>query len=292
MTLPPSPSCCGEGTSLWRGAGLGGSPISLLSLDIPLGSHGLFAAVGQGKTPRHHLPSSAQGHSRGSGSEHQAGAKDGGTQWIRDPGSWMGNISNRKGIPGCPGPWQQAATMRADFILGRKRNQKWREATERATLTPPDIPTQGTKAKSIHKTKAKGPKERRKVSLTHWLVCVFSASVGRGYEGTSKRTGVGLSMFLVITFYTSSRRSIMSQAGHSLVSVPPSLCSSIHPGHERKSVGLSGVCGPVSISIWVCWLHFSSLHSAPLDEIFLFVIAAGLASLRIDDGSVSIRGIV
>lgn len=197
-------------------------------------------------------------------------------------------VSNRMAL--CwPGHLQQA-TRQAKFILGCQRNQHGEKQRKALRPHPPSKPRR--QSKEHPPNQSKGAKGRRKVPLTHGFIgCLVRASVVGG-GGTSKRTGPGLSLFLVTMFCTSSRRSIMSQAGHSLVSVPPSLCPSVRPGRERKSVGLSWVCGLVSVSIQVGWLHFSCLLPAPLDEVFFFVVAAGLPALRIDDGSVCIRGII
>jgi len=114
------------------------------------------------------------------------------------------------------------------------KKRKWRETKERATLTPAQHPNQGPKAKSSHETKAKVQRKKESRSLTGWSV--FCVSTGRKDGGASKQTGPGLSLFVVITFCTSSRRSIMSQAGRSLLSVPPSLYPFICPCRAREKI--------------------------------------------------------
>lgn len=138
--------------------------------------------------------------------------------------------------PGCP---ELVLEPGADFILGcQKINPKWRETKERATSTPAQHPNRGPKAKSSHETKAKVQRKKESRSLTGWSV--FRASAGRRDGGASKQTGPGLSLFVVITFCTSSRRSIMSQAGRSPLSVLPSLCPSVClpvPGARENLLG-------------------------------------------------------
>lgn len=194
--------------------------------------------------------------------------------------------------PGCP---ELVLEPGSDFILGcQKINPKWRETKERATSTPAPHPNRGPKAKSSHETKAKVQRKKESRSLTGWSV--FRASAGRRDGGASKQTGPGLSLFVVITFCTSSRRSITSQAGRSPLSVLPSLCPSVRlsarAGRQRKSVGLSGVCGLVSVSIGVLLAPFLTLSPMPLNEILLLVVAAGLAAFCVDDGRVGVRGVI
>lgn len=126
------------------------------------------------------------------------------------------------------------------------KKPKWRETKGRATSTPAQHPNQGPKAKSSHETKAKVQRKKESRSLTGWSV--FCASAGRRDGGASKQTGPGLSLFVVITFCTSSRRSIMSQAGRSLLSVPPSLCPSVCPCWAREKIS------------WVEWGLWSGFH--------------------------------
>lgn len=143
--------------------------------------------------------------------------------------------------PGCP---ELVLEPGSDFILGcQKINPKWRETKERATSTPAPHPNRGPKAKSSHETKAKVQRKKESRSLTGWSV--FRASAGRRDGGASKQTGPGLSLFVVITFCTSSRRSIMSQAGRSPLSVLPSLCPSVRPS----------VC-PCRAPEKICWVEW------------------------------------
>lgn len=135
----------------------------------------------------------------------------------------------------------------------RKRNEK-----EKSYIDPSPTPQPRAQSKEQPRNRSKGPKEEG-TSLTHCLVCVSRERRARGWR--CKQANGAFAVRSNNVLYKFNKKHHHISAGRSLLSVPPSLRPSVHPsaraGHESKSVGLSGVCGLVSVSIGVRWLHFS-----------------------------------
>lgn len=150
----------------------------------------------------------------------------------------------QRSLPAAP---ELAPEPGADFILGCQRNQNGEKTKGKSYIDPSPTSQPRAQSKEQPRNQSKGPKEEGKVAHSLVGLC-FARAPGAGMEVQASKRGRGLSLFVVITFCTSSRRSIMSQ-GRSLSAlcpaIPLSVCPSIRPsapaGHERKSVGLSGV---------------------------------------------------
>lgn len=180
----------------------------------------------------------------------------------------------------------------ADFILGRQRNQNGEKQREELHRPQPNTPTKGPKQRAA--TKPKQKVQRKKEEVAHSRVGLWVWGVGMEVQASKRGRG---SRCRSERFVQVQEASAAPQGRWlSLLSVPPSLCPSVRPCRAPEKI------------CWVLWglwsgcrchrgtlgsiFHSLSLSLTPLDEIFLLVVAAGLAALGVDDGGVGVRSVV
>lgn len=208
--------------------------------------------------------------------------------WSHPPRGWGGDNGNTQGPELAPGS--------PELILSLDVKETKTERNKGKSYIDPS-PTPQPRARSKEQPQNQSEKvQRKKEEVAHSRVGLWVRGVGMEVQASKRGRGSRCrsERFVQVQEASAAPRGRWL----SLLSVPPSLCPSVRPCRAPEKIcwvlwGLWSGCHCHRGSLGSIFRSLAlSLSLTPLDEIFLLVVATGLAALGVDDGGVGVRSVV